>query len=293
MVLSFISTDTDEVFFSTGSTMVRNYKRKQHRCSYGAEKLRDALAAIQGGKPVKAVSREFQVPAKTLRRHRDSKVRNPGEPLLGRYEHALPASVETAIANHVRDMSHRMYGLTTNDVRKLAYDVAVDCKVKHPFNDDKKAAGEDWLRSFLKRQNLSIRLPQATSISRMVGFNKPKVTEFFQVYSEMLQKRSFTANNIYNMDETGITTVQKPSKVVARKGQKSVSKATSAERGQLVTVICAMSAAGNYIPPMFIFPRKNLRDTLMKDASPGAVGHVSDSGWTNESLFHGFLACLL
>ena len=61
------------------------------------------------------------------------------------------------------------------------------------------------------------------------------------------------------MDESGFTTVQKPDKVIAEKGSRVVGKATSAERGQLVTVICCMNAIGTYVPPMFVFPRKTLR----------------------------------
>ena len=75
-------------------------------------------------------------------------------------------------------------------------------------------AGEDRLQSFMNRQNLSLRLPQASSIARVVGFNKPKVMTFFDVYKEVLEKFYFTASGIYNMDETGITAVQKSSKLV-------------------------------------------------------------------------------
>ena len=53
----------------------------------------------------------------------------------------------------------------------------------------------------------------------------------------------------------------------------------------MVTVIYAISDSESYLPPMFIFPRKTLRDSLMKNAAPGAVGHVSEFGWTNDDLF--------
>ena len=53
----------------------------------------------------------------------------------------------------------------------------------------------------------------------------------------------------------------------------------------LGTAICAMSAAGTYVPPMFIFPRKNLKERLMAGSPPGSVGAVSDSGWTNYDFF--------
>ena len=36
---------------------------------------------------------------------------------------------------------------------------------------------------------------------------------------------------------------------------------------------------------MFIFPRKNLRDNLMIGTPPGSAGDLSDSGWTNDTIF--------
>lgn len=57
------------------------------------------------------------------------------------------------------------------------------------------------------------------------------------------------------MDETGVTTVQKPNRVIAGRGFKQIGRITSAERGALVTMAVAVSAAGNSIPPFFVFPR--------------------------------------
>ena len=87
------------------------------------------------------------------------------------------------------------------------------------------------------------------------------------------------------MDETGVSTVQKPGKIVATKGARLVGKVTSGERGQTVTAICGMNAAGMYIPPMFIFPRKRMVDSLMNGSPPQSVGYCSANGWTDSSLF--------
>ena len=59
----------------------------------------------------------------------------------------------------------------------------------------------------------------------------------------------------YNVDETGVTTVQTPKQVVAEKGKKQVDAITSAERGKLVTVVCAVNATSNAVPPMFYLPK--------------------------------------
>ena len=53
------------------------------------------------------------------------------------------------------------------------------------------------------------------------------------------------------MDEKGVTTVQRPDKVVARWGRKQIGAITSAERGVLVTLALAVSASGNSIPPLY------------------------------------------
>ncbi|KAL1247227.1 hypothetical protein QQF64_022603 [Cirrhinus molitorella] len=58
------------------------------------------------------------------------------------------------------------------------------------------------------------------------------------------------------MDETGVTTVQAPEKIIATRGVCQTGAMTSGERGKLVAVAVAINALGNSIPPFFVFPRK-------------------------------------
>ena len=74
-------------------------------------------------------------------------------------------------------------------------------------------------------------------------------------------------------------------KIVAPKGQKRVGSLTSWERGKNITVICAMSAGGSYVPPFFIFPRKRNSPQLQKDAPPDSVVECTPNGWSNEVMF--------
>ena len=82
------------------------------------------------------------------------------------------------------------------------------------------------------------------------------------------------------MDESGITTVQKPGKVFGRRRKKQVGSLTSGERGFTTTVVCCFSASGTYtyVPPMMIFKRKRLPDEL-KIGAPGSNVCCNDSGW--------------
>lgn len=92
------------------------------------------------------------------------------------------------------------------------------------------------------------------------------------------------------MDESNISTVQVPKKVLSERGQHQLGRVTSAERGQITTIICCMSATGFYVPPFFIFKRVRMSELLMKDSTPGAVGKVSFNGWSNKDiLLNGWL----
>ncbi|KAJ8333858.1 hypothetical protein SKAU_G00411790 [Synaphobranchus kaupii] len=83
----------------------------------------------------------------------------------------------------------------------------------------------------------------------------------------------------------GLTPKQVPDKIVARKGLKQVGAMTSGERGSLVTVVAAVNAQGNMIPPMFIFPRKNFRQHFIQAAPCGSIGAANGSGWMQEKEF--------
>ena len=270
--------------------MVRVYKRKTDRGSYGATNLAGALQAISNGLSINRASEEFGVPQRTLRRHRDKQVVHPGKQIFGRGKSFLPLEIELHLKEHVIKMQRRFYGLRIHDLRHLAFDLCEKAKISHPFNKKTKMAGKDWVRNFLARHNLTVRQPLSTSIARFSGFNRKQVERFFEIFKESLTSKAYTPARLWNMDETGLSTVQKPGKILAAKGARQVGKATSDERGTLVTLICACSAAGVFLPPMFVFPRKRMVESLMNGAPPQSVGYASQSGWSDAQLFMKWLA---
>ena len=96
---------------------------------------------------------------------------------------------------------------------------------------------------------------------------------------------ALSGGQIYNLDETGLTTVQKAPKVLAPKGLKQVGQVASRERGELVTLCAIVSAAGQFLPPIFVYPRKNFRDSFLFGAPEGSLGLTSPSGWMTGENF--------
>ena len=109
----------------------------------------------------------------------------------------------------------------------------------------------------------------------------------FDVYKEILEDGTYDNASIWNTDESGISNVQKHGKIIAMRGSRTVGKMTSGERGQNVTIICGMNAAGQYIriPHFFLFARKRMDNTLMGAAPPQSNGYASGNGWTNAEIF--------
>lgn len=167
---------------------------------------------------------------------------------------------ENHLEEYLKMASEIYFGLSVGEVRKFAYDYATALRLKYPESwNVTKMAGEDWFTYYMKRHRaLLVRTPEATSLARASSFNRENVSMFFDNLKTVLNRRNLEAAQIWNMEETGITTVQKPNRIVGRREYKQVGRVTSQERGTLVTMALAVSATGNSVPPFFVFPRVNL-----------------------------------
>lgn len=269
--------------------MVYSYKRTTTRGGWNEADMQRAIQATRNGEMgwLKA-SKTFNVPAATLRRRAlgKNKFAVDTQKRFGSFQSTLNRDLEIAIVNHMLDLESRFFGMTTTDVRKLAYEVAEKMKIKHSFNKETKMAGKGWLHGFRQRNpQLSLRLPEATSLARAEAFNKPQVSKFFSKLEQVIKEHKIDKTMIFNMDESALTTVQVPAKVFAQKGKKQVGAITSAERGTHTTVVVCMSSGGMYPPPSIIFPRKRFNPDLYDGAPIGTLKLYNESGYMTSDLF--------
>lgn len=264
--------------------MVRNYKRKTSRGEWSEEAMKLAVEDVEKNvKKLREAARAYNIPVMTLSdRIRSGNTRKKN---LGRNT-TFTEEQEKEIAEQVLLMAKMFYGISSIELRRLVFEYAETNKIPNNFCKTSRLAGKDWLSGFLNRQKtISVRKPEPTSISRITAFNKTEVDLFFSNLQSEVEKHKFPPSRIYNFDETGISTVQKPRKILGPKGTKQVGAATSWERGKNITVGCAMSAAGDYIPPIFIYPRKRMTHLLARGGPPDAIYHCSPNGWITEELF--------
>jgi hypothetical protein len=265
--------------------MPRMYKRTTDKNNWTEESLKLAIHTVKvDGKKIRSAGKEFGIPESTLRKRlkEDSISHVP----LGR-KSTFDAADEKELASHVLYLAKLFYGLTPRELRRIAFEFAEAKQIKHRFNKSVKLAGKDWLYLFLQRNpEISLRQPEGTSLNRINAFNKEEVTLFFSNLQQIMDMYRFPPNRIFNMDETGITTVQqKCPKIYGEKGAKRIGAATSNERGRTITAVFCVSASGTYIPPMLIYPRVRMSPHLQNNGPIGAIYACSKNGWTNKELY--------
>ncbi|KAJ4442919.1 hypothetical protein ANN_04515 [Periplaneta americana] len=176
--------------------------------------------------------------------------------------------------------------LTQRSVMQLAYEIAEKNKLATRFNKETKSAGKEWFSGFMKRHpELRLRQPEATSLARASGFNRVVVGKFFDTLEQLVDQHKLTAARIFNMDETSHTVVQRQEKILAQRGKHQVGAISSCERGQNVTGVYAMSASGFFVPPILIYARKKMMESLTFGAPPNTIFRCQDKGWMDSDTF--------
>lgn len=265
--------------------MPRNYVRiAPNRKLITEDQINKAKKLIAEGKSQRRAAEEVNISEGALRKRLKT---NHVPRSLGRFKPTFTEAQEAEFAVHIKKLDDMFFGITINDLRQLAYEYATANRIENRFDTSTKMAGRDWVEGFLRRQtNLTLRQSAPTSLARAIGFNRAQVQKFYKNLKDVYEKYQFQPNRIYNMDETGMSTVPKKTpKVVSVKGKKVVGKVVSAERGITVTAVMCMSVTGHFIPPAFIYPRKRTRPELLHEGPMQSICMVSDSGFINTSLF--------
>lgn len=271
--------------------MPRKNKTDKQIGRFSEALMKEAVQLVLEGISIREASRIKGLSFQTVHRYVKKVQQDPDCRLCPNYKvrQIFGIEQENLLCEYIVMCSKMFYGLSRDDTRRLAYETALQNNITVPQTWQlSKSATLPWIKGFQKRHpNLSLRSPEGCSLSRATGFNKHNVSLFFSKLEEVLKRspRFGDGSRIFNLDETGTVTVQKQQKVFAEKGIRQVSKATSAERGTLVTTCCIVGAFGIAIPPVMIFPRVHFKDFMINGAPQGTLGLASKAGWMNTECF--------
>ena len=194
---------------------------------------------------------------------------------------------EDAIESYAIKIAKMFYGLQTKAFRIMVYKYAeaVGSPALPEVWRTEGMATRDWYYAFMHRHpNLALKAPEGMSLARAMAFNKVNVEVFFNAYIQAVEQYEFTADRIFNLDESGLSTVMKPCKVVCERGR-PVASQVARERGSHMTFVGIINAAGQGFPPVFIVARKKLNPDFLRGTTPGTTVLLQANGWMDHERF--------
>ena len=142
----------------------------------------------------------------------------------------VPPALEEKRVEYLLLIERKYFGCPRDDVRRLSVQLAVRNKIPNPFSFTKEATGKDWFKRCKKRHGdkLSLCQPTGRSTARATGFSKEQMGIFFDLYEEKFAAHDYPPSLIFNVDETGLTVVQKKQqKILALKGKRHIGALTA------------------------------------------------------------------
>ena len=135
---------------------------------------------------------------------------------------------------------------------------------------------------------LKLLKPGGLVIQRAKVTSEKCVTNYFKTLDGILSKYNLKdkLEGIYNVDEKGLSTSHKPPNVVS---SSCLKPPVNNSCRQTITGLCCGGAQGQQVPTYFIFPYKRFNNDLVKGATTGTGYIMTESGWSNMSVFQSYL----
>lgn len=268
------------------------HQEKEKRLQYDRSRLRDAVNAVTNqNMSVREASRQYEVPRSTLqdRLHR----RVDADCKVGR-DTVLNQNEEEAIVQWLIRMAICGFPRTRYNVINTVKNIIKEDKRPNPFKNGKP--GDKWYSLFLKRHPiLNERAPEAITLARAV-VTEEYIRKWFNDLHEYLKSIGHEdilqdPRRIYNGDETSFSICPKTGKVIGPKGWKNLYEIAKGSEKETITVLLVISAAGESLPPMVVFPYVRRPPKEVVDSAPPSwfIG-LSDSGWMRSGIFFEYVA---
>jgi len=199
-------------------------------------------------------------------------------------EQYLSPQEEKGLANYVLRLCQNGYPLPVKVLRSLAL-IIRQRRCKTPPGEAIKPPAKNWPQGFYKRNpQLKARRMRAMAWERHDHTIYSKVVDWFSIIGEELAHPSILAENVYNMDETGVLLGKLGSlKVLVNKSELRNYRGAGSQR-TLITVIECISAGGKCLDPLVIWPAATHRSNWTAHPTPGWHFACTDTGYTNKAI---------
>jgi hypothetical protein len=194
----------------------------------------------------------------------------------------LTPSEENAVVQFLLQMSDLGQPVRIKFIPQIAFSVT-----RHRPTTDRphKAPGKNWVKALENRHpELKARRVKALDWNRHEKNTYEKITHWFEVIRKVLEDPAILAENVYNMDETGVI-LSMPGSVKVLVGKDDMRDYRGARvKRTMVTAIECISGDGRYLNPMVIWPASTHRSNWTTFPTPGWQYACSESGYTDSKI---------
>lgn len=251
--------------------------------------MNTALKKIrEEGMPIREASRLYELPRTTLQDKVHNRVPDVGRPGP---KPVLTQAEEEALSKYIKYMSQIGYGRVKDELLDIVQKILRKDGRPNPFTDDRP--GKDWFKAFMRRNpSLSIRTSEHLGLERAI-VTPEKIKNWFKEMTEYFTSEDLIdifddPERLFNCDESGFPLCVRTGKVLAAKGARSVYSFGNSNKSQITTMAC-FNAAGQYVPPLVIFPGKRIQQYLLEGCDDFCHG-ISPNGWMDSEVFYEYIA---
>lgn len=276
---------------------MRNYEKKGSKATDAAIRAAANLVLSQGNKGQRAAARCVGISTTTLRKMMD-KIQSeehgnaPEEPGSG-VSTSLHPVVEAELADIIRVMVRSGFPPSQSDIPGyvqswIKADI-VNREVAVWEHRDQKP-GEEWVRSFMKRNRLSLKTSGAMERKRKTATEDPfLVYDYFDKLELVIAQLGLEnrPDRIFNTDETCFCHDPDKIKVVGIRGEKTERVRGGPGRDN-TAVLATCCADGSSLDPLVIFTGQRMQAQWVGQNTakcPALDYGVSKKGWINSEIF--------
>ena len=246
--------------------------------AWSDESMINAISAVtQEGMSVRRAAETYGVPRSTL-----------GDRISGRIVHGTSSGASRFLNDdEEEELVSFILGCASIGYSKTIKEILVVVQRTLESRGAHKVVSYGWWESFRKRHpNLTLRVATSLSKARMLASNRMVLDHYFDLLEETLRENGLMDKpyQVFNMDETGMPLDAKPVKTIHAVGSHNPYCLSSGSKDQ-ITVVGCVSAAGQHLPPMVIWDRKNLKPELTQGEYPQTIYGLSSKGWMDMELF--------
>ena len=253
--------------------------RTRQYVTYSEEDVDAAIRQVRRGKmSLPRAAFEYGVPRTTLR----NKFNGFHCGKIGGQQ-KISAEWESEIASAIDTLVDWRVPLTGLEVRGLVKAFVDVVGLEHQLFKNDNLPGVDWLRGFLKRNNMTLRTASNVTSAR-AKVSADTINSYFDELQKELE--GIPPSNIFNYDETNLSDDPGSTKVVCRRGLRRVERLMEHSHSSTSIMFCG-SADGKYVPPMVVYKVQsgNLYAEWLKGGPRNGHYAATKSGWFDKESF--------